>query len=146
MGRELYVRPKPSIKILKYNMCMSGLKLPLRLKRSMSKGPNRVNYESKSQVSWLKAREERRLRMLRRIFGPRMGEVKGEWRKLHNGELNDLYSSPSIAHVIKSRRMRRVTHSAHIGAYRVLVGKPERDHLGDPGIDGMIILRWIFRN
>ena len=99
----------------------------------MSKGPNRVNYESKSQVLWLKAREERRLRMLRRIFGPRMGEVKGEWRKLHNGELNDLYSSPSIAHVIKSRRMRWVTHSAHIGAYRVLVGKPERKRpLGRP--------------
>ena len=79
-------------------------------------------------------REECRLkvfenRALRRIFGPRRDEVTGEWEKLHNVELNDLYSSPSIVRVIKSRRMRWVGHVARVGnrrgAYRVLVGKPE---------------------
>jgi len=68
-------------------------------------------------------------RALRRIFGPRRDEVTGEWEKLHNVELNDLYSSPSIVRVIKSRRMRWVGHVARVGnrrgAYRVLVGKPE---------------------
>jgi len=66
---------------------------------------------------------------LRRIFGPRRGEVTGEWRRLHNKELNDLYSSPNIVWVIKSRRMRRAGHVAGMGevrgAYMVLVGKRE---------------------
>jgi len=66
--------------------------------------------------------------MLRRIFGPRRDEVKGEWRRLHNEELNDLYSSPNTVRVIKSRRMRWVGHVARMGeesgVYRVLVGKP----------------------
>jgi hypothetical protein len=65
-------------------------------------------------------REERRLRAfenraLRRMFGPKRDEVTGEWRKLHNGELNDLYSSPTIVRVIKSRRMRWVGHVARMG-------------------------------
>jgi hypothetical protein len=68
-------------------------------------------------------------RMLRRIFGPKRDEVTGEWRKLHNEELNDLYSSPNIIRVIKSRRMRWAGHAAHMGerrgAYRVSVGKPD---------------------
>jgi len=51
-------------------------------------------------------REERRLRVLRRIFGPKRDEIKGDWGKLHNEELNDLYSSPNIIRVINSRRMR----------------------------------------
>ena len=68
-------------------------------------------------------------RALRRIFGPKRDEVTGEWRKLHNDELNDLYCSPNIVRVIKSRKMRWVGHVAHMqegrGVYRVLVGKPE---------------------
>jgi hypothetical protein len=80
-------------------------------------------------------REEHRIRVfdnreLRRIFGPRRDEVTREWRKLHNEEVNNLYSSPNIVRVIKSRRMRWAGHVAHIGeksgVYRVLVAKPER--------------------
>ena len=67
--------------------------------------------------------------VLRRIFGPRRDEVTGEWRRLHNEELNDLYSSPNIVRVIKSRRMRWAGHVACMGeergVYRVLVGKTE---------------------
>ena len=67
------------------------------------------------------------------------------WRKLRNKELNDFYFSPSIVRLIKSRRMIWAGHVAWIGesrgVYRVLVGKPE----GDPGVDGRIILRWVFR-
>ena len=68
-------------------------------------------------------------RVLRRIFVPKRDEIKGEWRKLHNEELNDAYSSPNIVLVIISRRMRWAGHVAHMGerrgVYRVLVGKPE---------------------
>jgi hypothetical protein len=64
-------------------------------------------------------------RVLRRIFGPKRDEVTGEWRKLHKKELQDLYSSPSIIRLIKSRRMRWVGHVARMGenrnAYRLLV-------------------------
>ena len=67
--------------------------------------------------------------MLRRIFVPRRDEVTGEWRRLHKEELNDLYSSPNIVRVIKSRTMRWAGHVARMGeewgVYRVLVGKPE---------------------
>jgi len=75
--------------------------------------------------------------MLRRIFGPRRDEVTGEWRRLHNEKVNDLYSSPNIVRVIKSRRMRTAGHVARMGeergVYRVLVGKPEgRRPLGKP--------------
>ena len=57
-------------------------------------------------------------RLLRRIFGPKRDDVKGEWRKPHNEELNDLYSSPSIVRVIKSRRMRWAGHVAGTGESR----------------------------
>jgi len=79
-------------------------------------------------------REERRLRVfenkvLRRIFVSKRDEVTGEWRKLHNKELSDLYCSPNIVRVIKSRRLRWAVHVAVMGerrgVYRVLVGKPE---------------------
>ena len=58
-----------------------------------------------------------------RIFGPKRDEVTGEWRKLHNGELNVLYCSPNIVRVVKSRRMRWVGHVACMGEVRG-VGKP----------------------
>ena len=90
----------------------------------------------------LTLREERKLRVvenmvLRRIFGPRKDEVTGEWRRLHNEELNDLHSSPNIVRVIKSRRMRWAGHVAQMGeergVYRVLVGKLEgKRPLGRP--------------
>ena len=87
-------------------------------------------------------REERRLsvfvnRVLRRIFGLKRDEVAGGWIKLHNVDHNDLYSSPNIVRLIKSRRMRWAGHVAFMrerkGAYGVLVGKPEgRNPLGRP--------------
>ena len=82
----------------------------------------------------LTLREERRVsvfenRVFRRIFGPKRDEVTREWRKLHNEELNDFYTSPNIVRAIKSRRMRWAVHAARMGErrgiYRVLVGKRE---------------------
>jgi hypothetical protein len=90
----------------------------------------------------LTLREEHRLwvfknRVLRRIFGPKRDEVTEGWRKLHNEELRDLYSSPSITRIIKSRRMGWTGNVARLGekrdAYRLLVGKPEgKRPLGSP--------------
>jgi len=87
-------------------------------------------------------REERRLRVfenrvLRRVFGSKRDEVKGEWRKLHNEEPRDLYSLPNIVRVVKSRRMRWAGHVARMGEGRgvhmFLVGKPEgKRPLGGP--------------
>ena len=76
-------------------------------------------------------------KVLRRIFGPRRDEVTGDWRKLHNEEINVLYCSPNIVRVIKSRRMRWAGHVARMGeergVHRVLVGKPEgKRPLGRP--------------
>jgi hypothetical protein len=87
-------------------------------------------------------------RVLRRIFRPRRDEVTGEWRKLHNEELCDLYLPPSIIRRIKSRRMRWVGHVARMGekrnAYKLLVRKPEgKRPLGRPKHRWWIILGWI---
>jgi hypothetical protein len=76
-------------------------------------------------------------RVLRRIFGPESNEVSGDWNKLHNEELRDLYSSPSIIRIIRSRRMRLAGHVARMGekrnAYRLLMGRPEgKRPLGRP--------------
>jgi len=88
--------------------------------------------ETWSLILW----EETRLRVfenmvLRRVFEPRRDEVTGEWRSLHNEELNDLYSSPNIVWVMKSRRMRWDGHVARMGeergVYMILVGKPVRE-------------------
>jgi hypothetical protein len=87
-------------------------------------------------------REEHRLRVfenrvLRKIFEPKRDEITGGWRKLHNEELHNLYISPSIIRIIKSRRMRWTGHVARMGkqryAYRLLVGNPEgKRPLGRP--------------
>ena len=96
----------------------------------------------------LTLREERTLRMLenrvlRRIFGPRKDEETGEWRKPHNEELHDLYSSPNIIRVIKSRRMTWKGHVARMGDRKGAWGNLwVRDHLEDPSLDGRIILKW----
>jgi hypothetical protein len=86
--------------------------------------------------------EEQRLkvfenRVLSRIFGPKRNEETRDWRRLYNEELNDLYSTPNIIRVIKSRRIRWAGHVARMGekrgAYRILVGRPEgRRPLGRP--------------
>jgi hypothetical protein len=90
----------------------------------------------------LTLREKHRLRVLenrvlRRIFGSKRDEVTGEWRKMHNEELHNLYSSPDIIRQVKSRRMRWAGHVARMGddrkVYKVLVGKPEgKKPLGRP--------------
>ena len=98
----------------------------------------------------LTLRVERKLRVfeimvMRRIFGPRRDEVKGEWRRLHNEELNDQYSSPNIVRVIKSGKMRWAGYVACMGEDRGCIGswpgnRREGDHWGYLGVDGRIIL------
>jgi hypothetical protein len=85
-------------------------------------------------------------RVLKRIFGLKLYEVTGEWRKLHNEELNDLYCSPNNVRVIKLRKMRWAGHVARMGRADEYTGiwlgnLRERDHWRDPDVDGMIILR-----
>jgi hypothetical protein len=79
--------------------------------------------------------------ILRIIFGPKRDEVTREWRKLHNEELHNLYSPPTVMRVIKSRPMKWAGHVACMGRGNLR----KKYHWGDPGVDGRIILRWIFR-
>ena len=129
---------------LSYILCISRLKI--KIYRTIILPVVLYGCET-----WLLTlREKRRLRVfenrvLRRVFGPKRDEVTGEWRKLHNEELSDLYSLPKIVRVVKSRRMR------WRGTWRVW-GRGEgctgfwwgnlreRDHRGGPDADGRIIL------
>ena len=87
-------------------------------------------------------------RVLRKIFGPKRDEITGEWRKLHNEELNDLNCSPNIVRVIKSREMRWEGHIACTGeVYTGFWWKNlrERDHLQNAAVDGNIMLKCMFK-
>ena len=113
--------------------CLSSLlskNLKINIHRNIILPVVLYGYETLSLI----LREERRLRVFenrvsRRIFGPKRDEVTGAWRKLHNEILNELYCSPNIVRMIKSRRMRWAVHVARMvegrAVYRVLVGKPE---------------------
>jgi hypothetical protein len=86
-------------------------------------------------------------KVLRKIFGAKWNEVTGERRKLHSGELHNLYSSPDIIRQIKSRLMRWAGHVARMGEgrnlYRILVGNPEgKNYLKDQGVDGRMGSEW----
>jgi hypothetical protein len=85
-------------------------------------------------------------RVLRKIFGPRREEVTGEWRELHNEELNDLYFSPNIIHYQIKKKEMGGGSSTYEGDKRVLWGNlRERDHLEDLRVDGRITLEWILK-
>jgi hypothetical protein len=91
---------------------------------------------------------EHKLRVLRRTFGPKREEVAGGWRRLHNEELHNLYTSPNIIRVTKSRRMRWARNVSRMGemrnVYNILVGNLKgRDHLEDLGVDGRLKLEWV---
>jgi hypothetical protein len=101
------------------------------------------NYLSRKTWS-LTLRGEHRLRVLRRIFGRKRDEVTGGWRKLHNDELHNLYSSKNIIRMMKPRRIRWAWHVARKGEKSILVGKPEgKRPLGRPVRRWGTILKWI---
>jgi hypothetical protein len=99
-------------------------------------------------------REEHRLRVfenrvLRRIFVPKRDKVTRGWRKLHNEELHNLYPSPGVIRMIKSRRMKLAEHVARMGekrnTYRIFMGRLEgkKKHYEDEDVGGWIILKWM---
>jgi hypothetical protein len=118
--------------------------------------PGRIPWQNDllyGYETWsLTLREEHKLRVLenrvlRGIFGPKRDEETGEWRKLHSGELHNLYPSPDIIRQIKSRGVRWAGHVARMGegrnVSRILVGKPEgKDHLKDHDVDGRMGSKW----
>jgi len=124
--------------IIRYRISLLSKKLKIKIYRTIVLPVVLYGCETWS----LTLREEHRLRVfenrvLRRVFGPKRDEVTGEWRKLHNEELSDLYSLPNIVRLVNSRRMRWVGHVVCMeqgrGVYRVLVGKPEgKRPLGRP--------------
>ena len=87
--------------------------------------------------------------MLMKIFGPKSDEITGDCRRQHNEELCDLYSSPNIIRVIKSKRMRWAVYVARVrdrrDTYRVMVGRPEEDDSENTGIDESLTLKEIFK-
>jgi hypothetical protein len=89
-------------------------------------------------------------RVSRTIFGHKREEVTGNWRKLHNEELNNLYCSPNIVPGMKPKIIRWAGRVARVGRGEMCTvfwwgNLRERGHRGDPGVDGRIIIRWIFR-
>jgi hypothetical protein len=102
-----------------------------------------------SETWSLTLREEHRLRAFEnrvlRIFGPKRDEVTEEWKKLHNEDLSDFYSSPSIIRIIKSRRMRWAGHVARMEKIGTRIDHWwDRDHYEDQDVGRWIILRWIW--
>jgi hypothetical protein len=85
--------------------------------------------------------------MLRRLFVSKRDQLTRQWKKLHNEELIDLYCSPTIVRVIKWRRKKWARHVARMGQKKGFWwgNLRERDHMRDPGVDGRIILGWMFR-
>jgi hypothetical protein len=132
---RIFCLPISSLKIgiLKHKKLQFYLLLCMAVKLGLS------HYEKKTDWGCLS-----------RIFGPKLEEVEGGWRRLHNEELHDLYTSPNIIRVIKSKRLKWVGHIACMGEIRMhtkflseyLKG---RDHSEYPNVDGKIILECILR-
>jgi hypothetical protein len=104
-----------------------------------------TNSRKRIKVSYIIPHSTPPARVLRKVFGPKRDEVTGEWRKLHNEDLNDLYSLPNIVRVVKSRRIRWAGHVERCAQGFGGGSLRKGDHWGDPDVDGRTILRRIFR-